>query len=395
MIPRNKLDIGWSDIAFGLAHCVLPAQTNAQQKLEQRWSSDGNGLAMLSVRSGFDALLTELALPKGSEILLSAITIRDMVRIIEHHGLVPVPVDLDMTTLNVKPDALQQAVTPRTRALLVAHLFGSRIDMAPYAEFARLHNLLLLEDCAQAFTGDDYRGHAQSDVTMFSFGTIKTATAMGGALLRFKDKTMADKIRNREAAYPRQSRWAFCKKLLKNSLLQLLTTPALFTAFAFLCKFAGTNHDKIISSSVRGFAGGELFTKLRQQPAYPLLALLERRITHFSQQHVAERIAIAKSVLQSFPQLEQPGQQATNHSHWVMPILSAAPDELVQHLWQHGFDATRGASSMMAVPLHNGNENPGDAALTMQHILYLPMHPAMKATEIQRLVRALIEFTPA
>jgi perosamine synthetase len=395
MIPRNKLDIGWSDIAFGLAHCVLPAQIDAQQKLEQRWSPDGHALAMLSVRSGFDALLTELALPKGSEILLSAITIRDMVRIIEHHGLVAVPIDLDMATLKLKPDALQQAVTPRTRALLVAHLFGSRLDMSPYAEFARRHNLLLLEDCAQAFTGDDYRGHAQSDVTMFSFGTIKTATAMGGALLGFKDKSLAEKIRSRQASYPLQSRWAFSKKLLKNSLLQLLTAPLLFTLFAWLCKLVGTNHDKIISNSLRGFAGGELFTKIRQQPCYPLIALLERRISHYSQRSIEERVAIAHGVKGSFPQLEQPGQQAANHSHWVMPILSAAPDELVQHLWQHGFDATRGASSMMAVPLHGDNANSGDAANTMQHILYLPMHPAMKPAEIHRLAKALAAFQPA
>jgi len=77
----------------------------------------------LSVRSGFDALLAALALPAGAEVLTSALTIRDMTRIIEAHGLVPVPVDLDMRRLAVRPEDLARAATPRTRAV---NGFGTR-----------------------------------------------------------------------------------------------------------------------------------------------------------------------------------------------------------------------------------------------------------------------------
>ena len=139
------------------------------------------------MRTGFDLWLQSLALPPGSEVLVSAITIRDMVRIIEAHGLVPVPVDVNPEDLSVNVESLRRAVSPRTRAILVAHLFGTRPPLEPILEIARQHNLLVAEDCAQAFAGRHFTGHPEADISMFSFGSIKTATALGGAIVRVRD----------------------------------------------------------------------------------------------------------------------------------------------------------------------------------------------------------------
>ena len=61
--------------------------------------------------TGFDLLLQTLRLPAGSEVLCSAITIPDMIHVLRHHNLVPVPVDVDFETLAVDGDALERAVT--------------------------------------------------------------------------------------------------------------------------------------------------------------------------------------------------------------------------------------------------------------------------------------------
>jgi len=68
---------------------------------------------------------------------VTAITHPDMVRIIGWHGLRPVPVDIDSATLAPRLDLVEAAITGRTRAILVAHLFGSRFDVGPVAEIAR------------------------------------------------------------------------------------------------------------------------------------------------------------------------------------------------------------------------------------------------------------------
>ena len=193
---RKRLDIRWSDFGGALRDCLFCGdRIELADDLEDLWSAKEDAFACLSVRTGFDLWLKALVLPAGSEVLVSAITIRDMVRIIEAHGLVPVPVDLDPDTLAVDQESLDRAVTPKTRAILVAHLFGTRQPMEPILELARRHGLFVAEDCAQAFAGRHYTGHPETDVTMFSFGSIKTATALGGAMLCVRNKDVLRKMR--------------------------------------------------------------------------------------------------------------------------------------------------------------------------------------------------------
>src|SRR5262245_21305060 len=200
---RKRLDIRWSDFGGALRDSVTSGdRIRLAENLEDFWSPRGDALACLSVRSGFDLWLASLALPRGSEVLVSAITIRDMVRIIEAHGLVPVPVDIDPDTRAIDLDSLKQAITPRSRVILVAHLFGTRQPLGDMFEVARRHDLLVAEDCAQAFAGRHYTGDPRADVTMFSFGPIKTATALGGALLCVRDREVLTRMRKRQASYP-------------------------------------------------------------------------------------------------------------------------------------------------------------------------------------------------
>ena len=168
MIPRGTLDIGWADLLFGIWCCMGRSSQNSQRNLEETcWSNSKKSLACLSVRSGLDLLLRALSFPKGTEILVSAITIPDMVTILEYHGLVPIPVDIDPHTLSMDMESLHRAMGKKAKAILIAHLFGSRMDMDSIIKFAHQHGLLVIEDCAQAYIGDHFTGHPDSDVSMF------------------------------------------------------------------------------------------------------------------------------------------------------------------------------------------------------------------------------------
>src|SRR5690349_16588862 len=160
MWPRKQLDISWSDLTFGLRQVVTPgARPTTAAVVGTEWVPADEAILTLSVRSGLDLLLTALALPAESEVIISAVTIPDMARIVKHHQLVAVPVDVDGGTLQPSIEHIERSVTPRTRAILVAHLFGTHIDMGPIIELAQQHNLLVIEDCAQAFVGSAYAGH--------------------------------------------------------------------------------------------------------------------------------------------------------------------------------------------------------------------------------------------
>jgi len=159
--------------------CFPVRERRPQQSAEQTWPGSDDVIACLSARSGLDLMLGQLGLPAGSEVLVSAVTIEDMVTILRHHGLVAVPMDVKPTDMSPSFKDINRAITSRTKAMLIAHLFGTRLPLQPFAEKAQEHGLLLWEDCAQAFDGR-YAGHPEADAVMFSFGPIKTATALGG-----------------------------------------------------------------------------------------------------------------------------------------------------------------------------------------------------------------------
>jgi perosamine synthetase len=393
MWPAKQLDIGWLDLAAaagnGLTH-FGPAE--AAGALPHSWAGD-SGLACLSVRSGFDLLLAALELPAGSEVLMSAVTIADMVRIVEHHGLTPVPLDLDLSTLAPRPEAIEAAITPRTRAILVAHLFGARVPLAPILEIARRHGLPVIEDLAQGFSGPDENGDPKSNVAMFSFGTIKTATALGGALLRIRDPELRIKMKRIAGDYPVQSRAAYLSRVLKYGLLKGATTWTGYTAIVGLLRAAGIDHDRLAAKVVRGFPADRLFERLRQQPSSPLVALLARRLREFDARRLRRRGErgrdLAARLVGSF---EVPGHAAAEHSHWIFPVLAADPKRLIERLARAGFHATQGRSMCtVASPEGRPELRPINAERLLRCGVFLPVYPELPEAAFERLSAVLRE----
>jgi perosamine synthetase len=375
MYPRGTPDIRWYDLWRGLIDSLWPVE-GAQfvRKAEEGFGAP-NALACLSVRSGFDLALQALALPPGSEILVSAVTIPDMLRIIAAHGLVAVPVDIDPQTLAVEESSLLKVLTPRTRAVLIAHLFGSRMPMGAIGRFCHERGLTLFEDCAQAYCGDGYAGHPASTMSMFSFGPIKTATALGGAVLVVNDNALHARMRTIQAGYRAQSPRSYAQRIVLFMLLKLLANPTIFSIFVALCRWRGVDPDGLISKATRGFPGADLLAKIRQRPCGPLLRMLARRLGQPAQVTIARRVGQAQTIYRGLPKGAYPGAQAAFHSHWVIPVLAQEPDRVVQVLKASGFDATRTASSLCLVPAPVGFPVAYKARQLLTQILYVPSYP--------------------
>jgi perosamine synthetase len=394
MWPRKRLDIGWSDLARAAVDCGWPGDQRALAiGLEASWSATGDALACLSVRSGFDLLLTALDLPAGSEVLMSAVTIHDMARVVEAHGLTPVPVDLDIKQMAPRAESLAQAVTPHTGALVVAHLFGGRIDMRPIAEFARRHGLLLIEDAAQAFAGPHYTGSEGADVSMFSFGPIKTATALGGALLRVRDPRLLARMRRQQDAWPAQGRRVYPRRAAKYAVLKAMSSRPVFSTIVRGCKLLGRDYDRLVNGMVRGFAGTDFFERIRRRPSAPLLALLARRLAHFDSSRLAARARVARRVMGACEGTTLfPGSACTPHVHWLLPVLAAEPRQLIAALADQGFDATRGQSlTVVPAPLERPDIDPQTARAVMDRIVFLPCYAEMPSDAVARLADLLAD----
>ena len=163
---------------IALWHCVWPPSKKASETLIGRHFASDDFLVCLSVRSGFDLFLSEQDWPENSEIIFTGLTIPDMPRIASEHQMRPIGVDLDHAKLEPSIAEIRRLVTPQTKAIVVAHLLGGRLPTNEISLIAKEHGLLMIEDFAQS-----YRGQLIpfGNVAMFSFGTIKTNTALGGS----------------------------------------------------------------------------------------------------------------------------------------------------------------------------------------------------------------------
>jgi perosamine synthetase len=398
MWSRKRIDIGWSDLATGAARCCFsPEQSPAAEAVERLWPRPEHVLVCLSVRSGFDLLLESLALPPGSDVLMSALTIADMPRIVAHHGLVPVPFDLDPACMAPTVEHLRRVLRPAARAIVVAHLFGGRIEMEPILDFAREHGLLVIEDCAQAYAGTDYQGHPASDASMFSFGTIKSSTALGGAVLRVRDIDLLRRMRVAHAAYPVQYRRLYLKRLLKNAGLKSLSFRPVARGIIRTCRALGRDYDHWVNGAARSFPGPDFFARIRQQPSAALLAVLGRRLRGFSPQRLAAHVRNGDALLELLrDRVYCPGAASRPHTYWVFPILVEDPVKMIDALARDEFDATQGQSLAVVPPPADHPEFEATAAKeVLAKVVFLPFYPAMPLRAAQKMAAVVLEHCGA
>lgn len=155
----------------------------------------------IGVSSGSDALLVALMamdLQPGDEVITTPYTFFATAGAIVRLGGKPVFVDIDPTSYNLDPSALEEAVTPRTRAILPVHLYGQMADMQPVMEVADRHGLCVIEDAAQAI-GAEYKGQRAGSMGhfgCFSFFPSKNLGGVGdGGMVTTNDPQLADRVR--------------------------------------------------------------------------------------------------------------------------------------------------------------------------------------------------------
>lgn len=387
MWARKRIDIGWSDLAAAIASLARPRSAEVAAALEDAW--DTNTVACLSVRSGLDLVLQALKLPAGSEVLVSAITIPDMVTILQEHGLVPVPIDLCPRDLSVDLDSLATAITDRTRMILVAHLFGSVMPMQPVIDLAQEQGLLVFEDCAQAFCGNQYKGDPASDFVAFSFGPIKTATALGGGLVSVQDDAVLMRMRQAQADYPVQSRFDFAKRIVRYSLLKLLGTRICFRLLALACRVFGQDLDQVVGASAKNFRSGQLVARLRRQPATALLRLLLRRLQRFDVASLDARAACGRQLVALLGSDIDCVGVAHDSTHWVLAVRSSRPRALVNSLQAHGFDGTVRSSLRVLTMVGARSPSAPAAEALLPELVFVPAYPGMPQHELERVAKVI------
>jgi dTDP-4-amino-4,6-dideoxygalactose transaminase len=152
----------------------------------------GNGLEALHL------VLRAYGIGPGDEVIVPSNTFIATWLAVSECGAIPVPVEPRSDTYNIDPDQISAAITPRTRVIIPVHLYGQTADMDRINEIARRHNLIVIEDAAQAH-GARYKGRRAGSLghaAATSFYPAKNLGALGdGGAILTNDAAVADKVR--------------------------------------------------------------------------------------------------------------------------------------------------------------------------------------------------------
>jgi dTDP-4-amino-4,6-dideoxygalactose transaminase len=154
----------------------------------------------VGVSSGTDALLLAMmaeGIGPGDEVITTPYTFFATAGCISRLGATPVFVDIEPTTFNIDPELIEQKITAKTRAIIPVHLYGQCADMDPIIEIAKQHNLVIIEDAAQAI-GAEYkfrRAGSFGKYGCFSFFPTKNLGGFGDAgIITVQDEATRDKL---------------------------------------------------------------------------------------------------------------------------------------------------------------------------------------------------------
>lgn len=183
------LDSGWY---------VLGPEVEA---FENEFASYCEARHAVGVGNGLDALtlaLRAVGVAPGDEVIVPSHTYIATWLAVSQCGATPIPVEPCPATLNIDPDRIEQAITPRTRAIVPVHLYGQPADLDCILELSRQHDLKVVEDAAQAH-GARYKGQrlgAHGHAAAWSFYPGKNLGALGdGGCVTTDDMEIADRIR--------------------------------------------------------------------------------------------------------------------------------------------------------------------------------------------------------
>jgi len=189
---------------LGAVSAVLDSQLccngPAVRELESRIAAYCGCKAAVGVSSGTDALLVALMamdIAPGDEVITSPYTFFATAGCVWRLGARPVFVDIEPDTFNIDPAKIEQAITPRTRAIIPVHLFGQMADMDPIMEIASRRGLKVLEDAAQAI-GARYKDRPAGSIGSagaMSFYPTKNLGAVGdGGMIVTQDADLARRM---------------------------------------------------------------------------------------------------------------------------------------------------------------------------------------------------------
>lgn len=206
-IPLSAPDVTEAEIdavtaVLRTAHLSFGPELTAFEQALAAYHAVPHAVAVSSGTAGLHLALLTLGIGEGDEVILPSFAFVAVANAVRHVCATPVFVEIDPVTLNLSPNAVEDAITPRTRAILVVHTFGVPAEMNVLTLIARRHHLALIEDACEA-VGAEFgdppharRAGSFGDLAVFGFYPNKQLTTGEGGAVLARDPQHAARMRS-------------------------------------------------------------------------------------------------------------------------------------------------------------------------------------------------------
>ena len=204
-IPFSRPDVG-EDEASAVADAIRsgwltsgPVMRAFEQEFAAYMGGEVEAIAVNSATSGLHLALEAVGVGPGDEVIVPTWTFTATAEVVRYLSATPVIVDIDPVTLNIDTDAIERAITPRTKAVIPVHFAGLSVDMPRLRRALNGRPIAIIEDAAHALPTvgpDGLVGTCSgSDVTVFSFYATKTITTGEGGMMTTRNPEIAKRAR--------------------------------------------------------------------------------------------------------------------------------------------------------------------------------------------------------
>lgn len=353
-----------------------------------------------SARYGLYLLLSAMDMGEGDEVIVPALTYFAVPAMVPLLGARPVFADIGLRSHVLDPDAFERAITPRTRAVVPTHLFGTPCDMDAIRDIARKHGIKVIEDCAQS-TGARYKNVRVGnlgDAAYYTFGLTKNMTTLSGAMITTDDDDVAARIRAIIQAGGLTDKKKLAREVGTGLAMFLATHPLLYWATVHPAVVIGNKlgedpiHERFGEAEVRYDALPGHYTSASQARGAQAAVGL-RQLDRLEALNGA-RIRNGRRLDQGLAHV--PGLTTPTYPQGAEPIYMsfvchhARRDDLSAALRSRGVDTTVGYMSDLSTnPLFaEFAADCPNATKANRELLHLPVHPNLSDRDLDHMVEA-------
>ena len=394
---------------FSIIRHILLRQAkdgNADRLLEEKvMKRIGSPYAVCMPKNRVGIFLVIRALIKPQQkVILSPLTISDVVNMVICAGGVPVFADIERKTNNIDPAEIEKLIDAGTGAVLVTHLHAYSCDMDRIVRICKAKGVPLVEDAAQAF-GVLYRSRPVGtfgDAGVFSFGMYKSVNTFFGGMVVTPHKDLHDRLRRETESYPFQEIDYYLSKVSSGLTTDIATYPPLFQLLTFwIFRYGYLHNIPFLMNRVMVDVDPKMKRVLpesylrRMMPMQAKLAVPQ--LDHVEHDNEI-RIKYARIYYEGLKNISEliisPLHYDCSHTYAYYTIQAADRHALIRHLMRNGCDiAASHYKNCADLPaFQEWYRDCPNARETARSLVYLPTYPRYSERNVKKNVEVIRNF---